>query len=103
LSCEIVEPQYGNGRTYSAVNGVALPGPTRQSVLTFRALPYRPVWLGLVVDTVVYAGLWGLLVVGGRGLLRRARIGRGRCPLCAYELGPSGGTGAGCPECGWGR
>jgi len=64
-------------------------------------LPNRLLWRGVMLDTLFYSVLIGLLLVGafeGRARLRRAR---GRCPKCAYDL--RGRLDEGCPECGWRR
>jgi hypothetical protein len=64
-------------------------------------LPKRVLWRGVILDTLFYSVLIGLLLIGasqGRARLRRAR---GRCPNCAYDL--RGRLDEGCPECGWNR
>ncbi len=64
-------------------------------------LPLRPIWAGLSVNTIIYAGIvWvvlGLLKVI-RGHIRELLL---RCPECGYDL--RGDFSAGCPECGWRR
>lgn len=66
-----------------------------------RAIPLRPIWTGMIFNTLLYAGvIWsttaGLFAV--RGWYRR----RGQlCPSCRYDL--RGQSQAGCPECGHGR
>ena len=69
--------------------------------------PAEVMWPGLVFNTVFYAGiLWGgwLLATMPFMLARKrriARIRRGLCPKCAYDLrGTRGGSGVACPECG---
>ncbi|MEO1512685.1 MAG: hypothetical protein AAFU70_11480, partial [Planctomycetota bacterium] len=66
-----------------------------------RALPLRPIWTGLAVNTSFY----GLLVFGlvslVNGARRYRRLKRGRCPACGYDLGFD--LRGGCPECGWRR
>lgn len=60
------------------------------------ALPYRPIWPGLLADAAFYALLYLLLragILALRGLFRR---GRSLCPDCAYPLGEY----TTCPECG---
>ncbi len=67
--------------------------------------PLRPIPVGLAADTLVFAALWALVGVGGRGGarfgLRSVRRQRGRCPKCAYDLKRD--FASGCPECGWNR
>lgn len=70
------------------------------------ALPLRPIWPGLVIDTLLYAVLWhGLFLIWPRlrSYVRREkqRIEQGCCPLCGYDLRAD--FNSGCPECGWGR
>jgi hypothetical protein len=81
-----------------------LPGPSTPSPV---ALPLDPMWLGFLVDSLFFAALFGLswlAVVLIRRIRRyrlgRARMGRGCCPACNYDLifdytRP-------CPECGHG-
>ena len=54
-----------------------------------RRLPIRPVWLGLAVDTLLYAVLLWLLLAAPGALRRYLRARRGRCPVCAYPTGAS--------------
>lgn len=66
---------------------------------TVRALPARPIWPGLLADTLFYAVLFaGLHQLVGWGKRARRR-GRGRCAACGYDI-----TGIAddepCPECG---
>jgi len=86
-----------------------------------RAVPVRPIWPGLIANTVFYAAGWFVLLYGFirlKGLRRVIRERRGLCPQCGYDLrgqapgGPHprplsqrerGASDAGCPECGWGR
>ena len=66
------------------------------------AVPYRPMVVGLVIDTVFWAiVLWPLSLVLRHvlpGTRRKRRIKRGLCPACGYDL--SGCVQPGCPECG---
>jgi hypothetical protein len=64
-------------------------------------LPRRFLWRGVILDTLFYSCLIGLVAFGApqaRACLRRVR---GRCPKCAYDL--RGRLAEGCPECGWRR
>ena len=64
-------------------------------------LPYRPHWIGFLLNTGLYGvGFW-LLFSGLGAVHRRVRIRIGKCPKCGYDL--RGDHAAGCPECGWGR
>ena len=61
-----------------------------------RALPYRPLWLGLIANTVFYGFTLYLLARMARKLRDLLRLRRGLCPKCAYPMGESGV----CTECG---
>jgi hypothetical protein len=70
-----------------------------QSPLGWRALPYRPVWIGFALDTIVYAAaLWCLFLLLPGRWRRRRRAKRGWCIACGYDL--RGHDHAACPECG---
>jgi hypothetical protein len=64
------------------------------------ALPLEP-RPGLLLNTILYALLWAILLLAPGALRRRIRRGRGRCPKCGYFL--RGQPAPGCPECGLGR
>jgi hypothetical protein len=73
------------------------PWPSNQSSFDSFFLPtYRliavPYW---AIGMLLALPLVRPVVQGAR---RRARLQRGQCPQCAYDLR---GTPAGCPECGW--
>ncbi len=66
-----------------------------------RALPLRSIWPGFAINTLFYATLLWLFILGPlalRGVIRRKR---GLCLQCAYDL--RGDFSSGCPECGWRR
>lgn len=73
----------------------------RPPIADLRALPWRPIWIALVIDSV----FWGLVALGASRVLvagRQARrLRRHLCPRCAYSL--AGQPAPGCPECGWKR
>ena len=77
---------FASSRYLSGMPPMTIPG----------VLSFRPIWTGLVIDTL----FWGLvLFVFLRGLrvVRRAlRQRRSRCPACAYPIG----TSPVCTECG---
>jgi len=64
-------------------------------------LPVAPLWLGGIVNTVLYGVMLWLVICGQLVLRRLLRRTRRRCPMCGYDL--RGELGGGCPECGWGR
>ena len=63
-------------------------------------MPRRPLWPGLVINSVAYAAVlwiaWIAPLMMFRLVRRRRRIKRGLCPACAYPAG----TGLQCSECG---
>jgi hypothetical protein len=65
----------------------------------------HPIWTGLLADTVIFAAIvaaarW-LLIYPRRFLVESARLRRGECMLCGYDLQYN--FSPGCPECGWRR
>ncbi len=63
-----------------------------------RALPYRPIWSGLGINTAFYALLLFGIVRGSRRIKHAGRYRRGVCPRCRYDrcfdyTSP-------CPKCG---
>lgn len=63
-----------------------------------RALPYRPIWSGLALNTLIYAALFFTFVRSLRFARSRWRRSHGRCPRCAYDRLDDYTTP--CPECG---
>ncbi len=107
LSCEIADSTlWGKPYrlTYKAIGGIALSDiQTRWQASTSyqaSALAVRPIWLGMVVNTLFYSGLW-FAVIGVRTLRSFLRNRQGCCPACGYNL--AGQRLPGCPECGYGR
>lgn len=63
-----------------------------------RALPLRPIWTGLALDSLAFGAAW-LAALWGAATARSAiRRSRGRCGACGYDLHTS--ESAVCPECG---
>ena len=75
--------------------------PIGSPAQSWRALPYQPIWTGVVVNTILYAPLVWLLTVGPFTARRMIRRRRGHCIKCCYDL--RGDFSVGCPECGWRR
>ena len=63
---------------------------------TSKALPLRPIWPASVMNTLFYATILWLLLLGPFALRRFLRVRRGLCPKCAYPMGES----TVCTECG---
>jgi hypothetical protein len=67
--------------------------------------PTRPIWSGVAVDTLFFAfcwlALWAVLTIPRRFVRDLARLRRGACINCGYDLGFN--FIGGCPECGWRR
>ncbi len=89
--------------TATTPGGIRLPDPTGMvnAAYEVRAIPYRPIWPGLIFNTIFYA----LLAFVTHRLLRtireHRRFTKGRCPTCRYDLNAN--FAPGCPECGWRR
>lgn len=60
------------------------------------SVPVRLEWMGFLINTLLYAVILWIVIVGPRALRRHVRRRRGRCPKCAYPAGAS----AVCTECG---
>ena len=92
------------GAAYTVRGGLPLSGsgmqiqPTAQ-VFKIRALPLRPIWLGIIVNTALYALIWSALLLGFATLRRWRRRRANRCPSCAYDMTGLSAT-TPCPECG---
>jgi hypothetical protein len=63
-----------------------------------RALPLRPIWTGLLINSVFYGVLIGALMLAAAALRRRRRARTGHCPACGYDLRATDHER--CPECG---
>ena len=85
----------------SAITGVRGGIETSISERNFprnRTLPYRPIALGLAVDTAAYAALLWLIASGTHAFRRYIRVARGRCARCGYDARHH--QAQRCPECG---
>jgi hypothetical protein len=91
---------YGMGP--AAAQAAPAPAPT-PPVRT--RMPMRPIWGGLVANTLVFATVIAILhwlAVWPLRLAREvSRVRGGRCIECGYDLGYD--YLHGCPECGWRR
>ncbi|MEM0982500.1 MAG: hypothetical protein AAGI17_00975 [Planctomycetota bacterium] len=80
---------------------IPLPGRVAGRSGADWALPYRPIWSGLLTNTLFYAACWFGLTSSVNSLRRYRRFKRGRCPRCFYDLAFDYRNG--CPECAWRR
>jgi len=63
-----------------------------------RFIAFRPVWFGMIANTLFYALLTLMLIFTISALRARHRRTRGLCLACGYDL--RGTPGPVCPECG---
>ena len=63
-------------------------------------LPYRPIWLGIALNTIFYVAIRWLRTIGQDTARRVNRRKRGQCIKCCYDLRGHPGGGGACPECG---
>lgn len=66
-----------------------------------RSIPYRPLWSGVMLNTLFHGCVLLSLMLLARHARQRWRLHRSRCPSCNYMLTPN--PTPGCPECGWHR
>ncbi len=59
-------------------------------------LPYRPLWIGFLVNTALYGAVLAMLLYSPGRVRRSIRRRRGLCTVCAYPCGAS----PVCTECG---
>lgn len=78
--------------------GYILSGTLESRAYTFRALPHRIHWPGLLANTALFTLLWYLLLFAPGALRRTIRTRRNRCTTCGYDL--RGLATSRCPECG---
>jgi len=57
-------------------------------------LPLKPLWIGFVLDSVIYGAMWGLLFLIPIQLRQFIRYSTGRCRKCGYNL--KGSSNVGC-------
>lgn len=90
----------GWNRTYSGSveGGILLSGRPSAVMRNFRVLPLRPIWRGLLVNSLLFACLWFIALLGPPTIRRAIRRRRGCCPLCGYDLRAIASDR--CPECG---
>ena len=83
---------------FAIVTGIKVLEEQSGEPLAYRTLPTRPILVGFVANSVMYASaLWLLLFAPGQ-LRRFIRRKRGHCIKCGYDL--RGAEHEACPECG---
>lgn len=87
-------------RPYRTVNAIVIT-PSTPILRRWDLLPFGIIWRGLLLDSGLYATIWGALSFVPRPLRHMIRRKRGRCIECGYNL--LGDFEQGCPECGWRR
>ncbi len=103
---ELVRPAAG-GVAMHARGGIELTGLKRVKGSSFGAvypvaLPLRPRWLGLLVNSLIYGAAVGVIPIGVSAIKHRLRRRAGLCERCGDDLrGLPDAKGRGvCPECG---
>jgi hypothetical protein len=100
LWCAFESP-LGGGRAV-AHGGILAPDTLRRTgvpaVSSIVVLPLRPIWAGLLVNSVIYATLWWA-VMTTPSVRRLSRLRRHHCLACNYNLAGLA-PGSPCPECG---
>ncbi len=81
-----------------AVVNVAVAWIPAWEYTRFLSLGLRPIVLGFIVNTIVYAAILWLIIPGPFALRRLIRRRRGLCPACGYDLRHV--EHGACPECG---
>ncbi len=64
-----------------------------------RIIPCRPIWRGVIANTLIAAVAWALTVYATDAFRRHSRRRAGRCDLCGYSLIATP-MDRPCPECG---
>ncbi len=81
------------------VGGILIEGAASARGSDFKALPYRVIWLRLLVNIAFWSLIWCALLLVPRFIRRAHRRRRGLCLACAYDRRATP-AGAPCPECG---
>lgn len=109
LTCEW-KPTAGFGARmpFSPVNAIALSKVNPHDRNRMLAIPTRPAWRGLIINSLLLAVAVLPIVLAARVAVRRLatrkqrrRKREGLCLACGYDL--QGVFDSGCPECGWNR
>ncbi len=78
--------------------GWRIAGQPSSRMRDFRALPLKPIWTGLIINSLVFSVIWFMLLLAPGFIRRRLRHRRGCCMWCGYDL--RGAVSERCPECG---
>lgn len=85
-------------------SGYLLPSDRRlphTRIGSARVLPLGILWLGFLLNTIIFATAPALVIFSPFWIRSLVRIRRGCCPRCGYNL--TALITPGCPECGWRR
>lgn len=78
--------------------GVPISGTPSVLQRDFKALPLRPIWIGMVTNTLLASVLVGAVWFGVPAIRRTLRVRRGLCPWCGYDRSGAQPESP-CPEC----
>ncbi len=82
----------GSGRVFEQ-RGLATPMWMQRRFPGAWRLGVVPLWPGFLLDTLIYAVPWWIVLITPRATMRWRRKRRGRCVACGYDLrGLGGGT-----------
>lgn len=97
----VVSQARGNASVGATIeHGYHIRGtPNARATGSFIVLPLRPIWSGLVLNSVAFAGFWWAALAGPSAARRNLRRRRGRCLACGYDLRDIPREQP-CPECG---
>lgn len=83
----------------STLWAAAVPAAIVRTGMGVRIAPLRPLWSGLVFNTLVWTLLVALAIRCGEMIRSSVRRRAGKCGRCGYSIGSIGP----CPECGLAR
>lgn len=86
----------GNRIPFEPISGIRVADTGLPEPVPYRLLPVKPIPLGFLLNTLLYAAIIGAVLYVPITVRRAIRIGCGRCGRCGYPLGSAGC----CSECG---
>lgn len=95
---EIYSDQFTEFATLTSPGIRVGDSPQSESFLRYRAIPFQPIWPGLLGNTLTFAAVFWLIPVTFSMMRKQWRRRRGRCIHCGYDL--RSGSSTICPECG---